>query len=704
MPGIFRYIYLPLLFLFPLRTIASPVSQGKGAGSSAIKRYAALHVKKDSTAKKDTSNKSDFVPVNKDFVLQPLLGIGTGLLSYFGNVNAPVSKVQNPMTSRIGYDLQYSQKLNPVMEFNLYALFGQLCVNTRSSDMNWNFLSSIEGGGARLIFKLLPKQNLTPYILTGVESFEFLTKTSLYNNQGTPYYYWSDGSIRSLPQSSPMASSATQLQWNYNYSSDMRSLNIGNTGKYQTQTFAIPLGVGFMFHLCNNADFMIGTTLNYTFTNHIDGLGDSTGGRKHDMFFMTSFGLRFDLSKNRKTKVSGINGHKRQDRYAHPDAYYAGVDFDALAQDTIKPVSDKAPTLTDSAILRQYQMYEDSTGQFAQIIVENTIGNPAQIKPHPQPSAHVYSIQLARYSKGVPPDVMDKLMSIPNVTSEAMPDSSTAYIVGNFTDMDKAKASQQQYVQNGLPDAKIVYRKDKDYVPAANPPPGQEANKVPVSNNPPVNPVQPNNNPAPGNVGPAMNAGTIVYRVQLGAYKHKLPREVFMNIDNIVEVKTENGYFTYSAGSFTKYQDAVDYKTKLTALGYPNLFIKAYQNGKRIPLPKAEAPNENSPKEDLNEEVTHETSSLDKSKVSFDVVLAALKGAPSREMSDKFKTIDGYRTIYDSASGLTYYIAGHVTDINDAKAMQAKLAAAPLLNKATVGACYMNKPIPVEQAVDILKQ
>lgn len=699
----FKSIYAFPAVLLSLASSAGSASVGRAriysSEMGAYRHYfkGPLSVKKDSSnAKKDTNKKSNFHPKNMDFVLQPLLGIGTGLMSYVGNVKAPTSYLQNPMTSRIGYDLQYSQKLNQVMEFNLYALFGKLSVNTRSPDLSWNFVSSIEGGGARLLFKLLPKQTITPYIVTGVESFEFLTKTSLYNDQGIPYYYWTDGSIRSRPQGSPMAASATVLQWNYNYSSDMRSLNIGNTGKYQTQTFAIPLGVGFMFHLCKNADFMIGTTLNYTFTNHIDGLGDSIGGRKHDMFLMTSCGLRFDLSRNKKTRVPGVLGNEKEERYGHPDSYYAGVDFDALAQDTVKPDQDNTAKLSDSAILRQYEMYEDSTGEFAQVVVENSIGAPVQNKTVAKPLPTTYSVQLARFNKGVPPEVMDKLMSVPNVKSETLPDSSTAYIVGNYADLGKAQTAAQQFVQNGLPDAKAVYKKDNDYIVAPTSGISKSANNTtpPVSNTPP--PAN-NNTPVP-------NGGTIVYRVQLGAYKHKLPRDIFMNVDNIVEVKTENGYFTYSAGSFTNYQDAVDYKTKLTSLGYPNLFIKAYQNGKRIPLVKAGATFETPQKEDLNEEVTHETSSLDKSHLSFGVQVGVFKGSPPKDLQKKFNTLTNLYTFKDSTTGLTHYLVGPFTGMDDADAAKGKLTTDPLMKDAFIGAYYNGKPIPMAQALDILKQ
>jgi hypothetical protein len=667
-------------------------------------------IRRDTASHKDTSKtKSDTALLNDQFILKPVIGLGTGMFSYIGNIKALNSTVQNPMTSRIGYDLSFSQKLNPVMEFSLYALFGQLSVNDRSPTFNWNFQSEIRGGGAHLLFKILPKQNLIPYVVIGAESFEFLTKTDLFDNQGNRYYYWNDGTIRNGAQGAP-GPAPTIIYRDYTYETDMRSLNISNSGKYETQTFAIPIGIGFMFHLTPKADFLIGTTLHYTFTKHMDGIGDSTGHIKNDMFFMTSISLRYDLS--RKSKKEGSGGAEGFDE---PDSHYDGVDFAGMLDDTIKPVAQTDALQSDSAILRQYQMYMDSTGQFATIDVQNKIGAPSRrvlVEPVK------YTVQLGRYGKGIPADVMDKLLSIPDVKSTMMPDSSSVYTVGDYYDFTSAQNRQQQIAQNGLPDAKVVYHKGNDFIPTNTPIQGNNPNNNPVKNNQPNNnPNNPNNNPVknnqPNNNPPDNNipnhpdntppTGNIVYRIQLGAYSHKLSRDVFMNINNLVEVKTENGFYTYSCGSFTNYQNAVDYKTQLLTQGFPDVFIKAYQNGKRVPLNKAGATYVTPSKEDLNEQVTHESSTLDKTQISFSVQVGTFKGTPPANMASKYKQMSDIRTETDS-TGLTHYVVGKYSNYQDAKTMKDKLAADPLLKGAFTVAYFKDKPIPLNQALSILKQ
>ncbi|HXB13885.1 MAG TPA: SPOR domain-containing protein, partial [Bacteroidia bacterium] len=428
------------------------------------------------------------------------------------------------------------------------------------------------------------------------------------------------------------------------------------------------------------------------------------------MFFMSSISLRYDLSRKTRKAGSSENGEIYE-----PDSHYEGVNFDAMLDDTIKPLAEKDVPQTDSAILRQYQMYLDSTGQFATIEVQNKIGAPSR-RAIVEPVK--YTVELGKFSKGIPADIMDKLLSIPDVKSTMMPDSSSVYTVGDYYDYNSAQNRQQQFVQNGLPDAKVVYRKGNDFIPTNapilgnnnpnnNPVKNNQPNNNPVTNNNPNNNLvknnQPDNNPVNHPSDNTPPTGNIVYRIQLGAYSHKLSRDVFMNINNLVEVKTENGFYTYSCGSFTNYQDAVNYKTQLLTQGFPDVFIKAYQNGKRMPLNKAGATYVTPTKEDMNELVTHESSTLDKTQISFSIQVGIFKGAPPADMASKYKQLSDVRTETDS-TGLTHYVVGKYSTYQEAKAMKDKLTADPVLKGAFTVAYFKDKPIPLNQALSILKQ
>ena len=283
-------------------------------------------------SRQTTSIASDTAAPPKSFVLKPTIGLGIGMLSYFGNVKAVNSYAQNPTTSRLGYDLIFAQKLDDHFEFNLYALYGTLGQYVRTQTYNWNFQSQIVGGGIHIMYKILPTKDISPYFILGLESYEFLSTTDMHDQAGNKYYYWNDGSIRNLPQTASNASSATILNPDFTYETDIRSLDMDGSGKYSEQTFAIPIGVGFMIHVNKKADVTFGTTLHYTFTDHIDGLtpgvsGPLHGSTTHDKFLMTAIGLRYDLTSARR-----LNGIDEMD-----DDRYDTIKLDAsLINDTVK--------------------------------------------------------------------------------------------------------------------------------------------------------------------------------------------------------------------------------------------------------------------------------------------------------------------------------------------------------------------------------
>jgi hypothetical protein len=672
------------------------------------------------------------------FELKPTIGLGIGMMSYFGNVKMVNSYAQNPTTSRLGYDLVFAQKINQHFEFNLYALIGTLGEYERSPTYNWNFQSQIEGGGIHIMYKILPNKDISPYFILGIESYEFLSTTDLHDQYGNKYYYWTDGSIRSQPQTASNASTATILNPDFTYETDIRSLDLDGSGKYSEQTFAIPVGVGFMIHVNKKADFTIGTTLHYTFTDHIDGLtpgvsGPLHGTTKNDMFLMTAVGLRYDLTSARATRGPG----------EIDDSRYDTVKLDAsLINDTVHEYAmNDTTTISDSLRHLQYLMYMDSTGQFAKVVYDSSMipgARNAYSNPGPK-----YSIEIGRYSKGVPAADMDKILSVSDVKSTMLKDSTSVYTAGEYVDFDAAKKRQEQLAKQGITDSKIVYRKGDDFVatdkPVSNPSVVNAGHTVPVTSGGTNDKSVTNDKGAVTDKGAtndkgavtdkgatsdktatndkgtvtdkgaatdkavSTETGEIVYRVQLGAYRHKLSStRIFTSVKNLVEVRTENGFYTYSAGSFTNYKDATVYKTELVTAGFSDAFIKAYRHGKRIALSDAGATYVKPVKENLNDSVTHEMNTMDKTQIKFSVQLGVFKGEPPREMKNKFKKFSNL-TFDEESSGNTRYSVGPYSDYAAAKAMKEKVIADGI-SGAFIVAYFKDKQIPLQQALSILKQ
>ena len=73
------------------------------------------------------------------------------------------------------------------------------------------------------------------------------SKADMKDKNGNTYYYWSDGSIRNMAESSPNSGQSIMLQRDYKYETDLREMNIDGLGKYSETTMGIPLTLGFDF-------------------------------------------------------------------------------------------------------------------------------------------------------------------------------------------------------------------------------------------------------------------------------------------------------------------------------------------------------------------------------------------------------------------------------------------------------------------------
>ena len=74
------------------------------------------------------------------------------------------------------------------------------------------------------------------------------------------------------------------------------------------------------------------------------------------------------------------------------------------------------------------------------------------------------------------------------------------------------------------------------------------------------------------------------FRVQIGAFNEILPDEVFDNVKNVIPFVGNDGMVRYMVGSFSNYNDAIDYQAQMIARGFHDAFIVTYKDGKRIGL------------------------------------------------------------------------------------------------------------------------
>ncbi|MFO7670963.1 MAG: SPOR domain-containing protein [Bacteroidales bacterium] len=83
----------------------------------------------------------------------------------------------------------------------------------------------------------------------------------------------------------------------------------------------------------------------------------------------------------------------------------------------------------------------------------------------------------------------------------------------------------------------------------------------------------------------------VYYRVQIMANQNAFDARALyrqMGVDQEVFVEQHEGFYKYTAGSFTSYEQAVSYRNRLEKIPeIAGAFVVAYRDGKRIPMPSS---------------------------------------------------------------------------------------------------------------------
>jgi cell division protein FtsN len=339
-------------------------------------------------------------------------------------------------------------------------------------------------------------------------------------------------------------------------------------------------------------------------------------------------------------------------------------------------------------------------------------------------------VALGTFKRGLPAELMTKYLSINDIASTNIDDSTTVYTAGKFNSLLDAENRKKQLAAEGMKDAKVVYKQNGKFYDAPNYSATTSTSTDTKTNNPNVtnndsntNPNTANNNSTNNNTNSnntntnntntnttnnsttnstntAVNNQGIVLRVQLGAYKNRLSKGVFKDVPNLIEIKTEDGLYKYMTGSYTTFDAAAKHKVDMVLKGYQGAFITAYKDGKRVSLEEAGATKMK--KEDLQEIEDNATvNALNTKLIVFKVQVGVFKNEPpaeKQELYGKLKNLNKETT----ASGLNRYVVGSFSDYK--QAMEAKNEAIKAgATDAFIIALYNGEYIPIQEALELIK-
>jgi hypothetical protein len=262
----------------------------------------------------------------------PSLALGVGVLTFNGDIGNGVSLTS---FSRIrgGYSLALEQRVGRVIGFSLNGIYGKLADSERGATRNLNFQSNIIQTDFNLLLHLdndfLFKRNsiFAPYLAAGIGYLKFDSYSDLKDKNGVKYNYWTDGTIRNLPEIvngiHTVDSSAKVIQRDYTYET-----KLNDSAKYTSSSISIPLTFGVNLKLVDNLYVNLAATYYMTMTDWIDNLKMSG----NDSYIYAKFALQYNFGKP----------------YDDSNPVYETVDFSSLDnldtdQDGVKDGNDLCP-------------------------------------------------------------------------------------------------------------------------------------------------------------------------------------------------------------------------------------------------------------------------------------------------------------------------------------------------------------------------
>lgn len=264
----------------------------------------------------------------KDYYRLPVIGIGAGLMTFNGDVGKG-TQLNSFNRFKPGYNLYIEQRFNGFLGVALNGSYGKLSAN-ESRNLHRNFESKVTSADLSLVFHfdngfILKKSNHTaPYLMAGISYLMFNPMGDLKDKNGNYYNYWSDQSIRDLPEVDSNKAKAQLVPRDYKYETALKD----STVKYAHNTFSIPLTAGVAVKINERIALDLQSTYYLTMSDFIDNVKD--GGP--DRYLFTSAMIKIALS-----------GH-----HMEKDTRFSDVDFDAIDHgdsdgDKIEDAKDNCP-------------------------------------------------------------------------------------------------------------------------------------------------------------------------------------------------------------------------------------------------------------------------------------------------------------------------------------------------------------------------
>jgi hypothetical protein len=640
---------------------------------------------------------------------RPSIEIGAGTLSYFGDVGNLNGNAQYSQLNW-GYSITMRNPISDAFSIDFAALFGKVRHQENIPGQMVNFETPIQMGSASLTYNfnnLLPRQrSITPYLSVGIATMEFNPKADMRDADDNLYYVWDNGTLMNTPQKDAKSDEARPVYRDYNYETDWREIQ-GGSGAFSLRTLAIPVAAGANITVNDIWKVRMGASYLYTFTDNIDGINSETTGitgatNRKDALLFSSVGIAYNLH-HRKKNPGGYNNLN--------DDYSPGLDLDDEDADGVVDLGDKCPTtpegvkvdafgcpvdndsdgvadylddeinsvkgavvnlkgvtVTDEELAKMYQLYIDPAGSPNYDKSQTYTADVNRNKVNMASRSKGYRVEVID-SDNMSPEDIARILSISDIKAIET-DSGMDFYIDKIDNKYDAVQKFLQLNKLHIP-ARILQLDAGEYFELSE----SEIKHAAIFEE-------------------ERDENAIVFRVQLGAFKYKLSRNVFKEVSDLLVIEGNDGLTRYVSGSFNSMQDAATHKVNLLLKGYEGAFVTAYRGGKRITLKEAGATVD--AKEDITPQVAN---NINPNLVKYTLQLGTFTGRVPAETLGKYMSLGNVRPVRNT-DGVTTYVYGSFNNHADAKAELANLKGKGF-NEAIITGEFNGKSISAEEAMKI---
>lgn len=331
-----------------------------------------------------------------------------------------------------------------------------------------------------------------------------------------------------------------------------------------------------------------------------------------------------------------------KDRYKAYQSYLKNLDKtnNPFFHELIKTV------FYDSVDIEKFQAYEEEYSHTSYKELKNKSDRISQ---------SMYFVQVGAFKTAVPIDYYSNIEGIQTVNADTL----VKYIVGGYLTREPAEKLKNKMVQMGYTDAFVVFIEsdEPDYTDIYSESSEQDA----------------------------------LYKIQVGAFQQGIPLDlidIFLQIDDLSNQKGQDGFTRYYAGSLKNRTQAEKLLKEIKKKGIKDAFITTTPlTNNALTIDKITS-NKN-------------TKIFSSKKVKFKVQIGAFKDIVPIDIASIYLSLENMDI--ETSNDTTIYTSGLFYDYESADKHK-KVLTDKGIPGAFIIAYYKDKKIPVQQAIELLKQ